>query len=55
LSFKEQETRLTLHEHDDDDDDDDDDGSLEPKHVANCVLMNYIYVLTGKITLSKRF
>jgi hypothetical protein len=31
LRIKEQETRLTLHEHDDDDDDDDDDDTL----VAN--------------------
>ena len=45
MGVKEEETRLTLHEHDDDDDDDDDDNNnnnnYNNNNVYNFIILNY--------------
>ena len=48
MSIKEQETRLTLHEHDDDDDDDDD---IPDAHSVNgcCKQPQYYVMLTNEM------
>jgi hypothetical protein len=61
LRIKEQETRLTLHEHDDDDDgDDDDDDDDEVFLIETCIaqmqvqfLVQYPVILAVHKTLNK--